>query len=483
MGIGGESTVRPRSGRRVTALMIGVCLVVVGACLALMMAHGAASREVAAHARVLQWTTSALGSAAVSRAGNAQAVVFAVDHDLGVAGAAALAKAVAEAQNTLDEVRNAAQSRPIDSPVSGARIDTGMDEFIVAASKVLALIESGDVAAAVDLSQGDFEASYRELADALVAGQTELLDLIDETEGAVGRTASVAQVLVTLLIPASALVAYFLLARRQIGQRKIEMEAELQAARALSEAKDQFIAGLSHELRTPLTSIYGFSEILLESGFIDPSQSMELIGLINHESADLSRMVEDLLTAARLEAGALSIEISDLVLADEVEAVLEPFRRVGMSVHAACPPISVRADPLRLRQVIRNLVSNADRYGGPDIRVEAREMGRVVVLTVIDNGDGVAPEIEDRLFQRYLHEGREALLAGSVGLGLAIARSLVEAMGGSVRYFRVDDHSVFSITLPKGADQPPPLVDLAIEIHDLCDVATRSELVAVGVTR
>lgn len=444
---------RSTGSHRINALSIGAGLVVVAVCLALMMAHGSASREVVVHARDLHWANSTLGAASVARAGNAQAVVFAVDHHLGVASDKAFDTALAEGHRTLEALRAAGQS------ASGNQIDrdieVGIGEFTDIAGEILTLIESGDVKSAVEISQGAFEDSYTSLERILSEEQTRLLAAIDSTQGDVGRTATIARIFVTLLIPAAALIIYYLMARRQIRERKIEMEVELQAARELSEAKDEFIAGLSHELRTPLTSIYGFSEVLLETGIVDRAHAMELVGLINDQSADLSRMVEDLLTAARLEAGALSIDVVDVDLALELESVVQPFRRAGVEMRVTCPPIVVAADRLRLRQVIRNLVSNAVRHGGPDIMIEARARDDIAILTVIDNGAGVPATIEERLFERFVHDGRQALLAGSVGLGLAIARALVEAMDGSIRYLRVAEHSVFSITLPAASTHSP----------------------------
>lgn len=171
-------------------------------------------------------------------------------------------------------------------------------------------------------------------------------------------------------------------------------------------------------------------------------------------------MVEDLLTAARLEAGALSFEPQDVDLAEEVRTAVAPYLRTGAAITTLCPHLMVRADPLRLRQVIRNLVSNAVKHGGPTVWVEAQRRQDQVVVRVVDDGEGVSPEVEGRLFERFVHDGRRALLAGSVGLGLAVARELVESMGGRLTYTREGGRTVFACHLPAGSHQGGQVIDL-----------------------
>ena len=146
------------------------------------------------------------------------------------------------------------------------------------------------------------------------------------------------------------------------------------AEKTVGRAKDQFIANISHELRTPLTSIYGFSEILVEQGLIDPDEAHTLISLINEESAELNRMVEDLLTVARAEAGTIAYNFVDLRLANELATVVRPLQRAGMAIEVACPSLRVQADQLRTRQVLRNLLSNAHRWGGDEVLIVARDL-------------------------------------------------------------------------------------------------------------
>ena len=104
--------------------------------------------------------------------------------------------------------------------------------------------------------------------------------------------------------------------------------------------------------------------------------------------------------------------------------------------------------------MLRNLLSNARKYGGPDIRVEGRIEGRTYVCSVIDDGDGIPEEVVGRFFQRFVHHARSSSVTESVGLGLSIVKSLAESMGGSITYERIDNETHFALHLPLVIEQP-----------------------------
>ena len=133
--------------------------------------------------------------------------------------------------------------------------------------------------------------------------------------------------------------------------------------------------------------------------------------------------------------------------------------RVGATITTNVPDAAVWADPLRVRQILRNLVSNALRHGGPTVRIEGRVHGDRLELAVIDDGPGVPAKKVDRLFTRFVHEGDEALTVGSVGLGLAVVKALADGMEGEVRYRRADGWTSFEVALPLApaeSDAPAP---------------------------
>ena len=248
------------------------------------------------------------------------------------------------------------------------------------------------------------------------------------------------------LLPLGIMIGVWRTIRRS-SERRILTEA-LRHEREVSQSKDSFIADVSHELRTPLTGIYGFASTLEDGDDTMSESSRELVGLIVTEAAELARMVDDLVAAGRIDANSITYNLETVELSSEIEEVVRPFKRRGVSVEVDDIGISVLADRLRLRQLLRNLVSNAVKYGGDEIAVTAYSQGATVKIEVIDDGPGVSPDVDDRLFNRYVHEHGTALLQGSVGLGLAIARSFAEGMNGSLEYKRIDDLTIFEVSLP-----------------------------------
>ena len=148
------------------------------------------------------------------------------------------------------------------------------------------------------------EPAYVHVEAALAEARDLVTGWIASNETTTNLTAQMMRLVVTLLIPATALIGYWLIARRQVRDSKIELETRL-------EAEHQMIAGVSHELRTPLTSIYGFSETLLELDMTDPDEIREVVTVINGEAADLTRMVDDLLAVAQIDADKLAVTSID----------------------------------------------------------------------------------------------------------------------------------------------------------------------------
>jgi signal transduction histidine kinase len=160
-------------------------------------------------------------------------------------------------------------------------------------------------------------------------------------------------------------------------------------------------------------------------------------------------LIEDLLVAAKAEAGTLQVETHSVDLVAQTSQVLEgldPIRVAAIGVNAE--PCTAIADPSRTRQIIRNLVTNAFRYGGPDIEIHVRRSGGRCRLAVSDNGIGVAPEDEERIFEAFQRSSTRPAVADSVGLGLPISRLLSELMEGELTYERSGGRSVFALDLP-----------------------------------
>jgi signal transduction histidine kinase len=220
-------------------------------------------------------------------------------------------------------------------------------------------------------------------------------------------------------------------------------QAERELERQLRE-RDQFVASVSHELRTPLTSIMGLTEELVRRpGDFDAGERAELLEIVSSETRDVVDIVEDLLVAARAEAGGLNVTVVPCDVGAEVERVAEPFGDVATSVG----PVWAQADPVRLRQVLRNLVSNAQRYGGDAIRVVVHREPRWAVVEVRDNGDPLPQSDRCRIFEPYERAGSTGAV-GSVGLGLHVARVLARLMGGDLSYHHDGHEAIFRLQLP-----------------------------------
>jgi signal transduction histidine kinase len=226
------------------------------------------------------------------------------------------------------------------------------------------------------------------------------------------------------------------------------MQARLDGQQAVIDSKDEFVANLSHELRTPLTGVYGFALALAEANLEDEETVRELTGLIANDAAELSRMVDDLITAGQVETGNIVLDLEDVDIDPEIVAVIEPFQRGGANITFTPSGDVAETDKLRFRQVVLNLVSNAVRHGGSNIDVFTEYGAGILSVFVMDDGDGIEDEHLMQIFDRYQHEGTGPLLEGSVGLGLAIARSLAVGMGGSLTYTRTNGLTYFVLRLP-----------------------------------
>ena len=223
-----------------------------------------------------------------------------------------------------------------------------------------------------------------------------------------------------------------------------------------------FIANASHELRTPLTLMRASAEVAQRnlSGAEAPEHTQALHGLLTdilNECDHMGRLVNDLLLLSRLDAGKLPLELTAVPVAALLEDAgrqisrLADERRVTIAVQTISG--EVRADAARLRQVLLILLDNSLQHtpAGGQIKLAAAPLGRQVKLSVSDTGSGIAPEHLPRLFERFYRaddaRGREA---GGAGLGLAIAKSLIEAQHGHIRVESQPGHGTrVSLTLPR----------------------------------
>ncbi len=222
--------------------------------------------------------------------------------------------------------------------------------------------------------------------------------------------------------------------------------------------KAQLLDTMSHELRTPLNSIIGFSKIILKGldGEITEAQRVDLTSILE-SGQHLLRMINDILDIAQFEAGEINLDLRPINLRQEVLFVISRLqdeldkKRIRLEVDVPPNMPSVMADNVRIQQVLTNLLANAIKFtDAGKISISAASSDQWVVVTIEDTGIGIAPEDIGKLFQPFLQvDGSSTRRFGGIGLGLSIARYIVELHGGRIwAEGRPGVGSVFSFTLP-----------------------------------
>ncbi|MGZ8756083.1 MAG: sensor histidine kinase [Acidimicrobiia bacterium] len=448
--VGGVRTRRGRTtGRQARsglAVGLGGALIVALVATAVTFSIARGTSDVAALGTAGIYEEASLSAAAAARNGTVQAHLIGEAHALGITSYVELAQSLASAEAARDELlrRTELLIGELGDGVLPRQIRTSSETFANAINGVVGLIRGGNLTAAGTAIDSELSSSYQTLAGVLADERDQTIARMALTREDAGRLADAARFLVGLFVPLGVLFAYRGRVRNQ--QRRRNLEHQLEKQQTVNKTKDEFITNLSHELRTPLTGIYGFALELVDQGpDQDPALSAELARLIAGESAELSRMVDDLLTAATAEQDGLVVVMGDVDPAVEVAAVLAPLAAIGIDVDTRTENALISADRLRVRQIIRNLVWNSHRHGGPHISVVGRIDGNRYAIEVRDNGPGVPTELEERLFTRFIHEGNTPLITGSVGLGLSIAQLLAERMGGTIAYRRENNETVFAV--------------------------------------
>jgi signal transduction histidine kinase len=235
----------------------------------------------------------------------------------------------------------------------------------------------------------------------------------------------------------------------------VDTRAEASPAALPSAVADELFSILSHELRAPLTTIKGSSRTLLRHGAVlDSAAARQLLIDIDQEADRLHRLIDNLLLLARAGVGVSSLRTEPTALDVLIRRVVADAmpragsRRLRVRTPAALPPLVI--DPVRIEQVLRNLVDNAVKFSPLEgnIDVSAALQGHEIVVAVTDDGPGVAPEYHHRVFERFFRVERDHTVAGA-GLGLAICKRFVELHGGRIELdSRPGQGATFRFTLP-----------------------------------
>lgn len=250
---------------------------------------------------------------------------------------------------------------------------------------------------------------------------------------------------------------------RDITERKeaeLEAERRLEAEREAARLRDAFIGVVSHELRTPITTIFGGTRVLARRWrHMQSSARDALLTDVADEADRLFRMVEDLLVLTRVERGSLDVGDEPVAIRPVVDRVLasERARSPEVTFEARVPadlPLA-EGEEMYVEQVLRNLLTNAAKYGGPGstVTVEAVAERDAVALRVLDEGPGIVEDEAERLFELFYRSPSTAPKAAGAGIGLFVCRQLAIAMGGGVRaHNRPEGGAVFQLRLRRFED-------------------------------
>jgi signal transduction histidine kinase len=261
-----------------------------------------------------------------------------------------------------------------------------------------------------------------------------------------------------------------LAATLESGRLFREIQSANEQLRELDRLKTQFLANMSHELRTPLNSIIGFSRVILKGidGPITPQQEEDLTS-INNSGHHLLRLINDILDLAKIEAGKIAMAFETVDLQETAESVLSTARglvkdrpiRLEWDIQPNLPLIE--ADPIRLRQILINFLSNAAKFTEKGfIRLRIRREGPAKVhISVTDSGIGIAPEHADKIFTAFEQVDSSATRSvGGTGLGLPITRRLVEMHNGEIWFeSEASAGTTFHVVLPIQQEGEPPAWD------------------------
>lgn len=234
-------------------------------------------------------------------------------------------------------------------------------------------------------------------------------------------------------------------------------KADLARERELNAAKDQLLATVAHELRNPLTAILGWTQLL--QAHLEDEEARTALAAITASARMQAQLIADLSDVARISSGKLRLARERQLVHEAVEVAIQGVRlpaelkQITLVVPSSYEPVPIEGDPVRLQQVFWNLLTNAIKFTQPGgtVTVEMRVQPETVCIEVRDTGRGISAEFLPRVFDRYAQEGSGKREHPGLGLGLSIARTIVELHGGSIsaRSSGAGMGASFSVTLPR----------------------------------
>jgi signal transduction histidine kinase len=239
-----------------------------------------------------------------------------------------------------------------------------------------------------------------------------------------------------------------------LEQSRNALESQNERLRKSDELKSELVSMVAHEFRTPLTSILGFANVMRKRAVSDEERA-QYLGIIDDQARRLAALIDDFLDLQRIEEGRLELrkELVDVgeLLREEARSFPVQTARHTLELELSHEELPVYADPSRLLQVVGNLISNAIKYSpqGGEVELVGARSGDMVYVGVRDHGVGIATELQDRIFTKFFRGDANTHGISGTGLGLALARDIVEAHGGRMGFSSVLNRgSTFWVELP-----------------------------------
>ena len=258
--------------------------------------------------------------------------------------------------------------------------------------------------------------------------------------------------------PRRVLAVHFSWIAQFSGEAVVIVVHDVTSLRQLETMRRDFVANVSHELKTPLSSIKAYSETLRLGALEDPVNRLRFVERIEEQANRLSDLILDLIRLARIESGMGAFEVRDISLSQIAQQRIQAFRvqaekrSLTLELEETLPAIMVRCDEEGLATIFDNLISNAVRYTpeGGQVIVRCSSDGMMGIIEVIDNGQGIAPEHQERIFERFyrVDKARSSDLGGT-GLGLSIVKHFAQSFSGQVSVSsRLGKGTTFTVRLP-----------------------------------
>ena len=373
-----------------------------------------------------------------------QAVLLAEDIAIGVAQTSDVDAASAAAVESVATVEMLFSSLPAADQV----LQSAFWAWEAAASNVIGAVGGDDPRlAAGELAESLAPASVTFAAE-LSSRRDGLAAAVDDADGSAGFFSRLAGFLVVFLLPLAAILVYRISARRQLEVAVGHLDTRVAAEQQDAEQKKRFVIDFANDLKPEVISLRELAQRLTtRGGFLEIDETAKSI---DARSEQLMNRIDDLLVTAGDPEETTSPQATVTDMAEQINAVIQSFARSGHVIGGTYGQGDVAADDEKVRQILRNLLSNAVEHGGSDIRLYGDVAGSSYVISVEDDGPGLSEELADRLAA----SGVNAAVDTS-GLGLDVASKLAVAMGGSLEYERVAGRTAFVVMLPAAIQSAP----------------------------